>query len=147
MFSDHQHFSANVHVQIPLDSVSAAMKVDFKSKTGKLRAVAAKLEVAIPACERPLIANRTARVELHEPSLLSFDIDEHRLARERIGHEDARGAAYLAGYKAGVCPDPHEFSKSWQLDRRFVPAMDPAIRARKWAGWQTAVRRTLSSPG
>jgi glycerol kinase len=56
----------------------------------------------------------------------------------------ALGAAYLAGLKAGVCPVPADFSKTWRLDRRFEPAMDVATRARKWAGWQDAVRRVLT---
>jgi glycerol kinase len=58
----------------------------------------------------------------------------------------ALGAAYLAGLKAGVCPDPAGFSSTWRLDRRFEPAMDDATRARKWAGWQDAVRRVLTQP-
>jgi glycerol kinase len=58
----------------------------------------------------------------------------------------ALGAAYLAGLKAGVCPDPAGFSRTWRLDRRFEPAMDDAFRARKWAGWQDAVRRVLTEP-
>ena len=58
----------------------------------------------------------------------------------------AQGAAYLAGLKAGVCQDPEGFSKTWRLDRRFEPAMDAATRARKWAGWQDAVRRVLTQP-
>jgi glycerol kinase len=56
----------------------------------------------------------------------------------------ALGAAYLAGLKAGVCPDPAGFSKTWRLDRRFEPLMDAAVRARKWAGWQDAVRRVMT---
>jgi glycerol kinase len=58
----------------------------------------------------------------------------------------ALGAAYLAGLKAGVCPDPAGFSSTWRLDRRFEPAMDDATRARKWVGWQDAVRRVLTEP-
>jgi glycerol kinase len=58
----------------------------------------------------------------------------------------ALGAAYLAGLKAGVCPDPAGFSKTWRLDRRFEPLMDVAVRARKWAGWQDAVRRVMTKP-
>jgi glycerol kinase len=57
----------------------------------------------------------------------------------------ALGAAYLAGYQAGVCPDPAGFAATWRLDRRFEPAMDAETRARKWAGWQAAVRRVRSS--
>jgi glycerol kinase len=59
----------------------------------------------------------------------------------------ALGAAYLAGYRSGLCPDPAGFSATWKRDRRFVPAMDAATRARKWAGWQAAVARVRSAPG
>ncbi len=59
----------------------------------------------------------------------------------------ALGAAYLAGYQAGVCPDPAGFAATWRLDRRFEPALDQATRDRKWAGWQAAVGRVRTSPG
>ena len=58
----------------------------------------------------------------------------------------ALGAAYLAGYQAGVCPDPAGFSATWRLDRRFRPVMDAATRDRKWAGWQAAIARTRTPP-
>ena len=58
----------------------------------------------------------------------------------------ALGAAYLAGYRAGVCPEPAKFAATWRLDRRFEPAMDAATRARKWAGWQAAVARVRTQP-
>ena len=56
----------------------------------------------------------------------------------------ALGAAYLAGLAAGVCPDLAGFAARWKCERRFMPRMDEATRARKWAGWQEAVRRTRS---
>jgi len=56
----------------------------------------------------------------------------------------ALGAAYLAGRAAGVCPDLAEFAARWKLERRFVPQMEASLRARKWSGWQEAVRRTLT---
>jgi len=56
----------------------------------------------------------------------------------------ALGAAYLAGRKAGVCPDLDGFAATWRLDRRFEPRMDDATRERKWSGWQDAVQRTLT---
>src|SRR5262249_51417387 len=52
----------------------------------------------------------------------------------------ALGAAWLAGRAAGLCPDIDGFGATWRLDRRFLPCMDEATRARKWAGWQDAVR-------
>ena len=36
----------------------------------------------------------------------------------------ALGAAYLAGYAAGVCPEPAEFATQWRRERRFEPQMD-----------------------
>jgi glycerol kinase len=65
--------------------------------------------------------------------------------RPAVLETTAVGAAYLAGYQAGVCPDPAGFAASWRLERRFEPRMDAATRSRKWTGWQDAVRRTRSS--
>ena len=62
--------------------------------------------------------------------------------RPKVMETTALGAAYLAGLQAGVCPEPAGFAAGWRLDHRFLPGMDAAIRARKWAGWQDAVRRT-----
>jgi glycerol kinase len=65
--------------------------------------------------------------------------------RPAVLETTAVGAAYLAGYQAGVCPDPAGFAASWRLERRFEPRMDAATRSRKWMGWQDAVRRTRTS--
>jgi glycerol kinase len=65
--------------------------------------------------------------------------------RPAVMETTALGAAYLAGYQAGVCPNLAGFSETWRLDRRFQPMMDAATRARKWDGWRAAVQRTLSS--
>jgi glycerol kinase len=56
----------------------------------------------------------------------------------------ALGAAYLAGYAAGLCPDLPGFAAMWRCERRFEPGMDVATRERKWAGWREAIARTLS---
>ena len=64
--------------------------------------------------------------------------------RPQVKETTALGAAYLAGLAAGVCPDLATFAGRWRLDRRFEPQMNMALRARKWAGWQDAVGRTLT---
>lgn len=64
--------------------------------------------------------------------------------RPRVPETTALGAAWLAGMQAGVYPDQDGFAATWALDRRFTPAMDDGLRARKYAGWQDAVRRTLT---
>ncbi|MCR4283474.1 MAG: glycerol kinase GlpK [Bauldia sp.] len=64
--------------------------------------------------------------------------------RPKVLETTALGAAYLAGLRAGLYPPPAEFARTWKLDRRFSPKMANATRARKLAGWQDAVRRTLT---
>jgi glycerol kinase len=64
--------------------------------------------------------------------------------RPKVLETTALGAAYLAGLKIGFYPEPKEFAKRWSLDRRFLPHMDEQERNRKYAGWQDAVRRTLT---
>lgn len=64
--------------------------------------------------------------------------------RPTVLETTALGAAWLAGMKAGVYPGPEEVSERWALDRRFKPAMNASERDRKYAGWQDAVRRTLT---
>ena len=64
--------------------------------------------------------------------------------RPAVLETTALGAAYLAGLGCGLLPAPEEFSTSWQRERRFTPALDEVLRARKYDGWQDAVRRTLS---
>ncbi|MDQ2090776.1 glycerol kinase GlpK [Marimonas arenosa] len=65
--------------------------------------------------------------------------------RPRVTETTALGAAWLAGMRAGVYPDKQGFAENWVLERRFQPAMAAAERERRYAGWQDAVRRTLSA--
>jgi glycerol kinase len=73
------------------------------------------------------------------------DILASPVDRPKVLETTALGAAYLAGRAAGICPDLDGFAKSWRLERRFEPHMGEPERERKWAGWQDAVRRTLTA--
>jgi glycerol kinase len=64
--------------------------------------------------------------------------------RPVVAETTSLGAAYLAGQAAAVCPGPEDFAATWALQRRFQPAMAEEERARRYTGWQQAVRRTLS---
>jgi len=77
---------------------------------------------------------------------MQFLADILGLAVERpaVMETTARGAAYLAGLAAGICPELDRFAAGWKCARRFEPQMDEATRARKWAGWREAVGRTLT---
>ncbi len=65
--------------------------------------------------------------------------------RPQVLETTALGAAWLAGYKAGVWPDQEGFAKSWKLDRRFTPSMNSEERKQRLDGWHDAVRRTLTA--
>lgn len=74
------------------------------------------------------------------------DITGAPVDRPMILETTALGAAWLAGREAGVWPDMEGFSKLWQLQKRFTPAMEAGQRNARLAGWRDAVRRTLSRP-
>jgi len=73
------------------------------------------------------------------------DILASPVDRPVVMETTALGAAYLAGRAAGLCPDLDGFAARWRLDHRFTPRMGAAERERKYAGWQDAVRRTLTA--
>ncbi|MGI9248268.1 MAG: glycerol kinase GlpK [Woeseiaceae bacterium] len=51
------------------------------------------------------------------------------------------GAAYLAGYRAGVVKSANELSGLWKRDEIFHPEMNSEQRERLLSGWQNAVDR------
>ncbi|MEO1266348.1 MAG: FGGY-family carbohydrate kinase, partial [Pseudomonadota bacterium] len=75
------------------------------------------------------------------------DLLDAPVDRPTVLETTALGAAYLAGFHVGLYPDRAGFADLWARERRFEPQMDAEIRERKLAGWQDAVRRTLSSAG
>jgi glycerol kinase len=72
--------------------------------------------------------------------ILSAPVD-----RPQVLETTAVGAAYLAGLRQGIYPQPQEFADSWKRDIRFSPMLAEDIRARKYKGWQDSVRRTLTN--
>ena len=72
------------------------------------------------------------------------DMLDSPVDRPTILETTALGAAWLAGWKAGVWPDMKGFAERWALDRQFNPRMEARLRRRKLAGWRDAVRRTLT---
>ena len=64
--------------------------------------------------------------------------------RPRVTETTALGAAWLAGWRAGLCGGPEDFAASWALERRFEPAMAAAERDRRQARWTRAVAAVMS---
>jgi glycerol kinase len=62
----------------------------------------------------------------------------------RVHETTALGAAWLAGWGAGVWPDAEGFAIRRQQQRQFTPRMDKKTRTGKLLGWREAVQRTLS---
>ena len=63
--------------------------------------------------------------------------------RPSYNETTALGAAFLAGWRAGLYPAPEEFARYWRLDRRFEPAMSEPARENRRAGWRAAVDAAL----
>jgi glycerol kinase len=66
--------------------------------------------------------------------------------RPTVTETTSLGVGYLAGWQAGLYPDPARFAASWRLERRFTPSMPAETRERRYRGWRDAVARTLA-PG
>ncbi|MEO3416063.1 glycerol kinase GlpK [Roseovarius sp. CAU 1744] len=71
------------------------------------------------------------------------DIIDAPVDRPKVLETTAMGAAWLAGQHAGLYPAQDEFAKSWELDRRFEPAMSDIARDKKFTAWKRAVRATM----
>ncbi|MEG3155598.1 glycerol kinase GlpK [Sphingomonas sp. RB1R13] len=72
------------------------------------------------------------------------DMLDSEVARPANIETTAAGAAFLAGMTAGMWRGPDDIAATWRADRTFVPQMTADKRAALNAGWQDAVRRTLS---
>ncbi len=71
------------------------------------------------------------------------DLLDAPVDRPEIMETTALGAAYLAGFKAGIFPDLEHFADRWRLEHRFEPSIDGSLRKRKLEGWRSAVQRLL----
>ncbi len=72
------------------------------------------------------------------------DILGTRVIRPQVVETTALGAAYLAGLAVGYWSSIDEIRQQWQVDRAFEPAWEEEkVQAAK-AGWEDAVKRTLS---
>ena len=55
------------------------------------------------------------------------------------------GAAYLAGYQAGIVTSPSDIGELWRRDALFEPSMENAQREGLLRGWKDAVRRVRTA--
>jgi glycerol kinase len=75
------------------------------------------------------------------------DIIDAPVERPKVLETTAMGAAWLAGYKAGVLPDMEAFAAQWAVDGRFEPDMATEVRDRKYGAWKRAIDATIGCAG
>ena len=72
---------------------------------------------------------------------LQSDLLNVPVIRPKVAETTALGAAYLAGLAVGFWKSQADIARQWQVDKRFKPAMKPAVRTRIAKGWQRALSR------
>jgi glycerol kinase len=72
------------------------------------------------------------------------DVLEARVERPAELETTALGAAFLAGLATGVWANLEALAATWKAAAVFTPRMAAARRAQLVAGWQQALKRTLS---
>jgi len=71
------------------------------------------------------------------------DILDVAVVRPRVTETTALGAAYAAGLAVGYWRGAADLKANWAVERRWVPAMDPARREHLYHSWHKAVARSL----
>jgi len=76
---------------------------------------------------------------------MQFVSDMARVPVDRPANVEstALGAAFAAGWQAGLYPGPEMFAERRRPDRLFKPAMDEETREALYRGWREAVQRAL----
>jgi len=72
---------------------------------------------------------------------LQADLLNVPVVRPKVAETTALGAAYLAGLAVGYWKSQADIARQWQVDKRFKPAMKPAVRTRITKGWVRALGR------
>jgi glycerol kinase len=113
---------------------------------------AMQADVATADLQQAKVATTVLRVD---GGMTASDWTMQRLAdmlnapvdRPRVLETTALGAAYLAGWQAGIYGPPATFAKRWKRQKRFTPKHDDDAREAAYARWKDAVRRTLGAIG
>ncbi len=72
------------------------------------------------------------------------DLLDVPVVRPMVTETVSLGAAYAAGLAVGYWPDLEGLRSNWHRAGQWLPHMDPGIRDREYANWQSAVQRTFN---
>ena len=134
-------------VRLPLIGTIRAAGFTSPSLENAIAAVEDSTSPSAPDLALPDTADQDANGAADNLSTDLADIVGAPVDRPSYQETTALGAAFLAGWRAGLYPAPEEFSNFWGLDRRFTPGMSAPAREKKRAGWRAAVAATLHRPG
>ncbi len=130
--------------------VSAAVRPRPTSPVRRSRASPTRRWISRPPCRAtPASRSRELKVDggaSRNNLLMQFqaDILGTKVIRPQVVETTAMGAAYLAGLAVGYWSSIDEIRKQWQVDRVFEPSWDEKQIQTAKAGWEDAVKRTLS---
>jgi len=72
------------------------------------------------------------------------DMLDLTVERPKVVETTALGAAYLAGYRAGIFSSLEDLAASWHCDASFEPAMETGKREQLLAHWHQAVEQVIN---
>lgn len=71
------------------------------------------------------------------------DVLNIKVYRSQTDETTALGAAFMAGLQIGVFKSLNDISKTWKLNKKFIPKIKNSERLNLLKGWSRAIRRTL----
>lgn len=82
---------------------------------------------------------------VHNDLLMQFQADVLGVPviRPQVAETTALGAAYAAGLAVGFWDNLDDLRANWQIDKTWVPKMEPHNRQQLYSQWKKAVERTF----
>ena len=82
---------------------------------------------------------------VHNDLLMQFQADVLGVpvVRPQVAETTALGAAYAAGLAVGFWDNLDDLRANWQIDKTWVPKMEPLNRQQLYSQWKKAVERTF----
>ena len=82
---------------------------------------------------------------VHNDLLMQFQADVLGVpvVRPQVAETTALGAAYAAGLAVGFWDNLDDLRANWQIDKTWVPKMEPLNRQQLYSEWKKAVERTF----
>jgi glycerol kinase len=114
-----------------------------------LEATAYQTREVLDAMEKDSgVALKSLKVDggmVHNDLLMQFQADVLGVpvVRPQVAETTALGAAYAAGLAVGFWDNLDDLRANWQIDKTWIPKMEPHNRQQLYSQWKKAVERTF----